>query len=62
MNKIIENDPIMRNSHHWYEMSRGEQMHTNMRKLARAYELKKKEWFTTLERFKNYGIRNMNDI
>ena len=43
-------------------MSRGEQMHTNMRKLARAYELKKKEWFTTLERFKNYGIRNMNDI
>lgn len=62
MDKFISNDPIMRNTHHFYEMSREEQMHTNMRKLARAYELKKKEWFTDLERFKNYGIRNMNDI
>ena len=60
--KFMENDPILRNSHHFYEMSREEQMHTNMKKLSRAYQLKKKEWFQDIERFKNLGVKYMNEI
>ena len=62
MDKFMENDPVLRNSHHYYEMSREEQMHTNMVKLRRAYELKKDEWFVGMERFKNDGVKDMNNI
>ena len=43
-------------------MSREEQMHNSMIKLRRAYDLKKKEWFTDFDRFTNQGIRMVNMI
>ena len=43
-------------------MSREEQLHTNMTKLRRAFDLKKKEWFTDIDRFTNKGIRMVNEI
>lgn len=62
MDRFMANDPVLRNSHHFYEMSREEQMHTNMVKLRRAFDLRKKDWFVDMERFKNNGIKDMNTI
>lgn len=53
VDRVMANDPVLRNTHHFYEMTREEQMHTNMKKLGRAFQLKKKEWFQDMERFKN---------
>lgn len=43
--KVIENDPLLRNTHKYYEMSTEEMQTFQMKRLRRAYEIKKDEWF-----------------
>ena len=62
MDEFCANDPILRNSHEFYEMTREEQLHSHMKKLRRAFEIKKQDWFVDLERFKNDGIKTFDDI
>ena len=47
---LIDNDPILRNTHKFYEMTREEAIEYNLKKMRRLYELKK----DTL--FKNYNL------
>lgn len=61
MSQIMADDPIMRNSHHFYEMTREEKMSTHMQKMHRAYQLYKKEWFVDISE-QQPGVHYMNDI
>jgi CMP-N-acetylneuraminic acid synthetase len=38
---MITNDPVLKNSHKFYEMTREEMWIDHMKKLRRAYELQK---------------------
>ena len=39
------NDPVLKNTHKYYEMTKEERWIDHMKKLRRAWELKKNEWF-----------------
>ena len=42
---MLESDPELRNTHKFYEMNQEEVQLFQMKRLRRAYELKKDEWF-----------------
>ena len=41
-----ESDPVLRNTHEWYDMTREEKQDTLIRKVRRAWELRKEKFFT----------------
>ena len=43
---VISSDPILRNSHTFYDMTREEMWIDHMRKFNRAWQLRKEQWFT----------------
>lgn len=43
--KVADADPILRNTHKYYDMTREEQMVNGFQKVKRAYELDKKQYF-----------------
>lgn len=43
--EFIKSDPILMNSHKWYEMTREEQWIDHMKKFRRAWELAKQKYF-----------------
>jgi len=41
----MESDPVLRNTHKFYEMTVEEMWEHQMKKTRRAFELDKKKWF-----------------
>lgn len=41
----MDSDPILRNTHKFYDMGREEMWQTQMKKFRRAFELDKEKWF-----------------
>ena len=44
-NEFLQSDPILKNTHKFYEMNQEEMQEYQMKRLRRAFELKKDEWF-----------------
>jgi hypothetical protein len=44
--RIMESDPILRNTEKWYELNRDETFDLQLKKVARYYELYKEKYFT----------------
>ena len=42
---MLESDPILKNDHTWYDMTREEQMETLLKKSRRVYEIDRKKYF-----------------
>lgn len=47
--RFMEADPILKNDHTWYEMTREEQMECMLKKARRVYELDKKKYYNDYE-------------
>lgn len=41
---LLKSDPILQNTHKFYEMTREEQWYQSMAKLRRVYELDRNKW------------------
>ena len=48
------NDPVLRNTHKFYDMTRAEQVQEQMRKFRRAYEIAKDKYFVNKDTYDPY--------
>ena len=45
----MENDPVLRNDHSWYDMTREEMQDCLLKKTRRAYEIERDQFFHNFE-------------
>ena len=47
--KLMESDPVLRNDHRFYDMTREEMWINGFKKMRRTFELDRVKWFENIE-------------